>query len=436
MEHKFKSHITTHFPEFYSGHLLIAVSGGVDSMVLCDLCLQADLSFSIAHCNFNLRDEAKGDQNFVAAYAKQHDIKYHTISFNTENFAKTHKLSTQIAARELRYNWFHQLLEEQAYTYLLTAHHLNDQLETFLINLSRGSGIKGLTGIPAQNEAIKRPLLNFTKSDILNYAKAKDLKWREDASNQSTYYLRNQVRHQVIPKLEGLAPHFLSSFQDSLHYLQQSNRILEAYVLQLKAQLITSTAQSKTLDLVALRELDQHRDLLFYLLQEFGFTHANDLLNLLDAETGKFVESASHRIVKDRDTFIIYKQTNLTEFKVVNYESLEALMQNNDEHLKASVEAYQQPNSPYEVFIDLDQLQFPLRLRPVQTTDYFKPLGMNGIKKVVHFLRDQKVPTFEKSQQLILEDQHQIVWVVGHRINDNYKLTKTTQHNLKLIWQN
>jgi tRNA(Ile)-lysidine synthase len=224
---KFQHHIELNFPYLKEKKLLLAVSGGLDSMVLMHLFQELNYSIGIAHCNFQLRGkESDADENFVKLQAEKFQIPIFSTRFETEKFANTNKLSIQLAARKLRYDWFYQLLEEENYDYLLTAHHLDDQLETFLINLSRGTGIEGLTGIPATNDKIMRPLLPFSREEILAFAEENSLSWREDSSNASTKYLRNKIRHEVIPILKTLNPNFLPTFENTLEHLNQANALV------------------------------------------------------------------------------------------------------------------------------------------------------------------------------------------------------------------
>ena len=218
---KLETHLSENFSFLKEKKLLLATSGGLDSMVMADLFQKMNFDVAIAHCNFQLRGlESFGDQNFIQEYAERNKISVFITQFDTENFAKDYKLSIQIAARTLRYDWFYELLETKNYDYLLTAHHLDDNVETFLINLTRGTGLDGLTGIPEQNEKIIRPLLIFSRDEIEDYAKENNILWREDSSNASDKYLRNKIRHHIVPILKELNPDFLSSFQKTQNYFQ------------------------------------------------------------------------------------------------------------------------------------------------------------------------------------------------------------------------
>jgi tRNA(Ile)-lysidine synthase len=224
----FKNHLQAQFPKVAESKILVAVSGGVDSVVLAHLCKEAHLNFSIAHCNFNLRgEESEQDENFVLELADALDVQVFIEGFETEAYAAEKRISIQMAARELRYNWFTELCETLQFDYIFTAHHANDNLETVLINFIRGTGLEGLTGMPDVNNCILRPLLPFTRSDIENYAKNENFDWREDSSNQSAKYFRNKVRLEVIPRLLELNPQLLESFGKTRSYLQQSSQLIE-----------------------------------------------------------------------------------------------------------------------------------------------------------------------------------------------------------------
>jgi tRNA(Ile)-lysidine synthase len=224
---KFKHHLENNFLHLKGKKLLLATSGGIDSIVLVHLFQQLKFQIAIAHCNFNLRaKESNADENFVKQFAEENQIPFYTNSFQTEAYANENKLSIQLAARKLRYDWFNEVLVKENYDYITTGHHLDDQVETFLINFTRGTGLEGLTGIPAQNDTVIRPLLPFSREEIEIFAQENNIKWREDSSNSSNKYLRNKLRHDIVPILKELNPSFLNSFQNTLEHLKQSNDLL------------------------------------------------------------------------------------------------------------------------------------------------------------------------------------------------------------------
>ena len=239
MLNNFQNHINQNLSFLNKSRLLIAISGGLDSVVLTHLCHQLKLNIALAHCNFNLRgNESDGDEEFVLQLAEDLDLEVFIESFETEDYAKTYKLSTQMAARELRYNWFEELAEQLNFDFILTAHHADDNLETFLINLSRGTGLDGLMGIPEVNNKIVRPLLTFSREDIETYAKTNKLTWREDSSNASNKYLRNKLRHDVIPVLKEINPFLLQNFESTQNHLQDSKQIIEDTIVRIQKKAV------------------------------------------------------------------------------------------------------------------------------------------------------------------------------------------------------
>ncbi|MEP2237083.1 MAG: tRNA lysidine(34) synthetase TilS, partial [Maribacter sp.] len=284
----FKKHIEDSFPELLESHFIIACSGGLDSSVLVELCHKTNLNFSIAHCNFRLRGKASdGDESFVREYAKKIEKPFFVTHFDTLGYVNQHKVSVQMAARELRYAWFDQLLKEHGSSYLLTAHHANDNLETFLINLSRGTGIEGLTGTPARINDIRRPLLPFTRQELESFANDQQMQWREDASNADAKYLRNKIRLEIIPKLNELHPTFSDNFNNTLDYLQQTEVIASAYLQKLKQELFKENNGRVEIEIAKLKELQPLATYLFGLFSAHGFKEMENLEALLDGLSGK-----------------------------------------------------------------------------------------------------------------------------------------------------
>ena len=303
----FHEHINKNFSFLNESKLLIAISGGLDSVVLTHVCQQTNLNISLAHCNFNLRGkESDGDENFVLQIAEDLDIEVFVESFETEVYAHQNKLSTQMAARELRYNWFEDLANQLHFDYILTAHHADDNLETFLINLTRGTGLDGLTGIPEINGNIVRPLLELSRDDIEAYAKENKLTWREDSSNASTKYLRNKLRHEVVPKLKEINPQLLQNFDKTLSYLKESNEIIEDRVADISNIIINHVSETEIhFNIEELLKLKNPKVYLFQLLKDYKFTEWNDVTNLLESQSGKYVLSETHRLLKDRNVLIL-----------------------------------------------------------------------------------------------------------------------------------
>ena len=269
----FKTHIDKKLAFLKEGKLLIAISGGLDSVILTHLCHKLKLNISLAHCNFNLRGkESDGDEAFVLELAENLDLEVFIEHFSTEEFAKQHKLSTQMAARELRYNWFSELAESLEFDYILTAHHADDNLETFLINLTRGTGLSGLTGIPEVNDAIVRPLLPFSREELETYVKANHLKWREDSSNASDAYLRNKLRHHVIPVLKETNPNLLQNFKMTLAHLNDTSDIVEESLRAVAKRAIVDIDEHKlVLDILPFKKANNPKAYLYEMFNSCSF---------------------------------------------------------------------------------------------------------------------------------------------------------------------
>ncbi|NNJ88373.1 MAG: tRNA lysidine(34) synthetase TilS, partial [Eudoraea sp.] len=294
----FRDHIEKNFPQLLSKPGIVACSGGVDSVVLAHLCTQTGMQISLAHCNFRLRgSDSEEDELFVKKLAEQLDIPQFITHFDTNEYAAAHKLSIQMAARELRYQWFAELMDKEELSWVLTAHHLDDSLETFLINLSRGTGIEGLSGIPPDSNGIIRPLLAFSRAEILQYAREQGIKWREDSSNEETKYLRNKIRHELVPVLKELHPTFLENFRKTQVFLSESAQILSDYTAQLKENLFVPYHQGYKISISSLQELDPLRGYLYELFKEYGFHSWNVMEALLTAMSGKEIHSKTHRLI-------------------------------------------------------------------------------------------------------------------------------------------
>ena len=306
MKNILQNYIDKKIPYLKQKKLLLAVSGGLDSMVLLHLFQELNCDIAIAHCNFQLRGiESFGDQKFVQDYAEANEIPVFVTQFDTEAFAKDYKLSTQVAARELRYNWFYELLETEKFDYILTAHHADDNLETFLINFTRGTGLEGLTGIPVQNDKIIRPLLFLTRNEIDSYAKDHGIQWREDSSNASDKYVRNKIRHHLIPVLKELNPHFMDSFLKTEGYLQESLAMVEDAANMIYQQVASEVDNQIHFDLNKILQLPNYQSYLYEWLKEYGFTAWEDIYDLVDSQSGKQVFAVDFRLLKDRDSLIL-----------------------------------------------------------------------------------------------------------------------------------
>ena len=403
MVEKLKNHCNQHFPFLKQKKVLLAVSGGLDSMVLVYLFQQLHYEIGVAHCNFQLRGlESFEDQNFIQNYAKANSIPIFITQFDTQAFAQDYKLSIQVAARELRYNWFYELLETQNFDYVLTAHHADDNLETFLINLSRGTGLDGLTGIPEQNDKVIRPLLAFSRQEMEAYAKQNAIQWREDSSNASDKYLRNKIRHDVVPILKELNTDFIASFQKTQDYLQQAQMMAEDASIMVYQQVAKEIGEDIHFDLKKLKKLPNYKSYLYQWLREFGFSAWDDVYDLVDSQSGKQIFSSHFRLLKNRD-YLVLCPLDFTDSK------REYFITKNQKEVKVPLnlsicKVTDISDTTIEsIFVDEMKLEFPLVLRRWKEADSFQPFGMKGkSKKVSKFFKDEKLSLIEKEKTWLL----------------------------------
>lgn len=413
--------------------MLVAVSGGMDSVVLTHLCHHLKLNIALAHCNFNLRgNESDADEDFVLELAEDLDLEAFIESFDTEAYAKDRKLSIQMAARELRYAWFEELAEKLKFEYVLTAHHADDNLETFLINLSRGTGLEGLTGIPEVNNKLVRPLLPFSRETIEAYAKKNKLKWCDDSSNASTKYLRNKLRHDVIPVLKDMNPQLLRNFQKTRHHLTDASYIIEESVDAFLSKAIENMDDNVVkFKIPEFKKLKHPKPYLYETFKEFGFTQWDDIYDLLDAETGKQVFSATYRLIKNREHLL------LSEIKTAKSKPI--LISENDKKVETpfgilffdEVDAIEEKQKN-RIYVDKDKLKFPLTIRTWEEGDVFYPFGMTGKKKLSKYFKDEKLSLLDKENTRLLCSGNDIVWVVNRRADNRFKVTENTKHILKI----
>lgn len=428
---KFQNQLSENLPFLKEKKLLLAISGGIDSVVLACLLEQLNYDISLAHCNFNLRgNESDGDEQFIRDFASKNDLELFVTSFDTESFAKDNKLSIQVAARQLRYIWFHQLLQENSLDYILTAHHLDDNFETFLINFTRGTGLEGLTGIPVQNDKIVRPLLTFSREEIEEFASENKIEWREDSSNASDKYLRNKLRHDVVPILKSLNPSFLNSFQDTLKHLEQSKSLAEDASVLVYKQVVTEKNGQKFFRLFDLKRLPNFEAYLFQWLQPFGFTAWKDISNLTEAQSGKFILSEKYRLSKDRD-FLILEEIPKEDPTVYEIEA-DAEISIPIKLKTETVSEAEKRTNPTEIYVDKETLKFPLNIRKWREGDYFCPAGIDGKKKVSKYFKDEKMSLSDKENTWLLLSEDQIVWVIGKRQDKRFKIKNTTNQLLKI----
>ncbi|MFN7045410.1 MAG: tRNA lysidine(34) synthetase TilS [Flavobacterium sp.] len=429
---KFQNHIEQNFTQLKDKKLLLAISGGIDSMVLLDLFYKLRFEICVLHCNFQLRGkESDGDEMLVREICQDRYIPYFIETFDTLEFAKENKLSIQLAARKLRYDWFQEIISH-GFDYVLTAHHLDDNVETFLINFTRGTGLEGLMGIPAQNGNIIRPLLPFSREEIENYAQANQIQWREDSSNASDKYFRNKLRHDIVPILKELNTGFLDSFQNTLNYLQQAESLVEDASKLVYEKVVVVKENQLEIHLKPLLEFQNYKAYLYQWLKEYRFSAWNDIYDLVEAQSGKQVFSETHILLKDREKLILSERKSSNNSEVFIIDSLDSKV-NIPLKLRfcKAVNIFETHSNC--IFVDENKLKFPLTIRKWQEGDYFYPSGMNGKKKLSKYFKDEKYSLLDKENQWLLCSEDQIVWVIGKRADNRFTSNETTQNNIKIV---
>ncbi len=410
--------------------ILLTVSGGIDSVVMFHLFLKTKLNFAVCHCNFKLREESDEDAIFVKKLSEENNIKYFETSFDTLKFAKENKFSIQMAARSLRYEWFEKIRNENNFNFIATAHNKNDITETFLINLTRGTGIRGLTGIKIKKNKIIRPMINFSRKEIFDFKEKNKIIYTEDASNFSTKYIRNKIRHKIIPILEEINPYFIETMEENIGRLKENFKIYENAILEKKEKVFFYEK-----DLIFLKKLEienlENKEIFFYeFLKDFGFNRiqSDKILKSFNA-VGKQFFSKEFRILIDRENIIIKKNVKNEKkiffikknSKEINYPiSLNFEIINNKKDF-----IFQKENCFAN--LDFEKLKFPLLLRNWKKGDYFYPFGMYGKKKLSDFFTDKKFSIFEKEKIMLLISDEKIVWIIGQRIDRRFKIDKKTK---------
>lgn len=456
LQEQFNLYWQQHYGPLSAVHrqLILAVSGGIDSIVLTDLVFNAGFSFSIAHCNFQLREEESNrDEAFVRKLAEKYGVEVHVARFDTLAHAQQNKLGIQEAARELRYQWFESLVEngtmpidrEQPNNHqrttisvLATAHHADDNVETVLFNIFRGTGISGLHGILPKQGCILRPLLFAKREEIISYAKEKKLEWVEDSSNESTKYTRNYIRHEVLPMLKQIFPSVADNISNSIERWREGEELYEQALSIHRKKLCETKGNEVHIPVLKLKRSSPLKTIIFEIIKDFSFTSAqtDDVLSLLESGSGKFVASSTHRIIRNREWLII---TPNTTDKAGNI-----LIEAGDKNISFSAGTlnFEEAIQPFNystlntiATLDAAEIKFPLLLRRWKQGDYFYPLGMRKKKKVSRFLIDQKIALQEKEKVWVLESNKKIVWIIGHRIDDRFKLRPSTKQVLKIMFK-
>jgi tRNA(Ile)-lysidine synthase len=446
--------------------LLIAVSGGVDSVVLCHLCKLAGYRFAIAHCNFGLRgEESYRDETFVQALASQLEVPFYLKRFDTKAFAEEQKLSIQVAARELRYQWFHEIINGQwpldkehplastddspltthhsrsityhlPLSFIATAHHLDDNIETLLINLFKGTGISGLHGILPKSDKVVRPLLFATREEVQAFTQEHQLNWVEDSSNAETKYTRNYVRHEILPGIVKAFPTVKQNLSDSIQRLREAETLYFQAVQLHKKKLLECKGEEVYIPVLKLERSNPLATIVYEIIKDYGFSpqQVPEVLKLLASESGRYIISTTHRILRNRAWLIISPLPKVEETVLVIEEGMSHQgFAGRMLHFKTlpfnqvSIET-----NSFIALLDKNKVQFPLLLRKWKEGDYFYPLGMPKKKKLARFFIDQKLSQIQKENVWVLESNKRIIWVVGYRIDDRFKIASGTKEVLRI----
>lgn len=412
--------------------ILLGVSGGIDSMVMLNLFYKAGFKIAVAHCNFSLRgEESDGDEQLVALVCEEKGIKLHQIKFETERYAAENKLSIQVAARNLRYNWFNSLCDDHGYNKIAIAHNRDDVAETVILNLTRGTGLKGLSGIKMVNGMVIRPLLNFSRNDIVTYAQEHLIAFHEDSSNSSVKYARNRIRHNVLPELEKLNPSAKRSIAETANHVHEAWNLVEDYLLKLKKEVVTIVKDKVLYSIPALLNEKYSKLFLFEELSQYGFSYdtIEQVVESLHSQAGKMFYSSTHQLLRDREYFVLIERHEVEQSVVKIDKDCQSI--DNPVSLKFDLvdrtDVLDVANDPFVATLDYDKLIFPLELRPWQSGDKFMPFGMANLKKISDFLIDQKISLVEKGKVYVLTSNNEIVWVVGMRIDNRFKITENTK---------
>ena len=434
--------------------LILAVSGGIDSVVLCELCKQAGYDFIIAHCNFQLRgEESERDEKFVKDLAEKYKVETKVKKFDTEKFAEENKMSIQEAARVLRYEWFDELvngelsivnrktepnIHHSPFTiHLLTAHHADDNAETALMNFCRGTGLHGLTGIPLSYEHIRRPMLSFTREEILQFAKENKLEFVEDSSNLSSKYTRNFFRNEIIPAISKVFPQVNENLIDNINRFKEIEKLYKFAVNDIKKKLVKEKGNEWHIPVKQLMSYG-NRALIYGVINDFGFTEKqiDEVIKLAESESGKYIDSPSlhYRIIKHRHWFIIspYNSTG-SETIIIEQDNKKVSFEQGVLEFEQLQTSNHQPQTSNNIAcLDAKNICYPFILRKWKQGDYFYPLGMKKKKKLSRFFIDQKLSKTEKEKAWVIEMDKKIIWVVGKRIDERFKVTEKTKTVLKI----
>jgi tRNA(Ile)-lysidine synthase len=435
MLQKFKKFIADNNLVKPGDRILLAVSGGIDSMVMTHLFMKSGYDLGIAHCNFSLRAaESDMDEDMVSKFAAEHNIEFFSTRFDTKAYARENGLSVQMAARELRYSWFEKIRKEHSYNSVAVAHNLNDNIETLMINLVRGTGVAGLTGMkPAVNNII-RPMLFATRQDIIFYCNRNMIIYREDMSNADTKYLRNKIRNLVLPLLKEINPSIESTLNEAAARFTGINEIVTDYINQIREKLSEKNNGYITFNISLLKTYIHNKVVLFELFRPYGISDVSlkDLIHIIEGKTGGWLFTGTHRIVKNRKEILVLsgKDKGDTIRLIINLPNFEKIPEIEYVRSETITDKFEIPAGPFSACVDSDKLSFPLVLRRWNTGDHFYPLGMNHRKKLSDYFIDNKYSTFDKENALIIESEGKIVCILGDRIDNRFRITDSSKNAL------
>ncbi len=419
--------------------VLLAVSGGIDSMVMASLLASEKITVGIAHINFGLRKkESDDDARFVRAWAKRHRRPYFELKADTASYAKKHKLSIQEAAREIRYAWLHQIAAKEGFDHVATAHQLDDSIETFFINLLRGTGIHGLGGIPVRNGIIIRPMLFASRDEVKDYANDHAIEFREDSSNRKDDYLRNRIRHHLIPLLKTLQPAFTTIQAGNMERLRFASTRHDERLQELHRQLVKTVRKEKTIAIPALLDFELPELLLKELLKQEGLSVTEPEKLLVTGKPGKEFYFGDTTITRDRSRLIVTpRNTAVPDSKTVARTTRSMVFPGGRARFsqKKHLQGLESKLESGELLLDADLVHYPLEIRPWQSGDKFRPLGMRQHKKVSDFLTDRKLSLAEKKVTYVMVQGTTIICILGHRISDDFKVSKDTRKSLLIRWE-